>query len=93
MKELMATSGNIIGVEAKKGFLPALELILIVSEPTFRMDAGGGMIKERFTETMRVIVTADVLPKVIERLEEWQADLEKKAAECDLAGDLPEDQV
>lgn len=77
MQELLGTATNIIGFRTEKGWEAALELIIITSEPTFRIDSGGSFIKERVTQTSRIIVHGETLDGLITRLTEFRDHIKK----------------
>jgi hypothetical protein len=67
MKEYLALNANISLTEMEDDTLRAVaELILITSEPNYRIDAAGMLVKDRVTEDVRIAFTTKALEKLVE---------------------------
>ncbi len=79
MRELIAVARNIVATKKDDGtYEDRLELILVVSEPNYRMDASGRLINERGQlETMRILMSCGGVKHVIEALTEYLAEIEQ----------------
>lgn len=95
MKEIAMTARNIMLSCPDQGDpSPMIEAILVVSEPTFRIDQGGGIIRQRELETVRFHSTPNGLRKVAIAFAEWADEAEaigpkKPEAEQAGAGESP----
>jgi len=65
MKELMGTARNIFAVIQDGKAIPTIEVIFMVVEPQFHIDAGGELIRSRVPETLRFTTTPAGLRKVM----------------------------
>ena len=83
MKEIAGVAVNmaIVPGDGKKGFRPAAEVIIVVTEPQYRL-AGDDVTRERVAETLRFICTPSGLrtlaadfPKWADEAEAWAAGL------------------
>lgn len=73
MKEMVAISANIYHVLNNSDELrPQLELILVVSEPTYRHSTTGGVAKERVMSEFRMSIPASGVDEIVTRLQEYQ---------------------
>lgn len=83
MIELTTTAANYMAVPAKykedgaEGMLPHVEVILVYSEPTYRVDAGGGLVKERVTGQFRFSGSPKVLGLVADQLKDYASGAEE----------------
>ena len=68
MKEIVTTSANFYAVRVGKKLAPEIEIGLVLSEPHYRPDHGGEMIKERRCETVRFAASPDTLRRMAEGL-------------------------
>jgi hypothetical protein len=68
VKEIVTTSANFYAVRVGKKLAPEIEIGLVLSEPHYRPDHGGEMIKERRCETVRFAATPDTLRRMAEGL-------------------------
>ena len=72
MKELIGTARNLMLAASDDGEPRAMiEVILILTEPNFRVDAVGQMIRERSVETARFSTTAKGLRAVAKDYLAW----------------------
>lgn len=72
MKELMATARNIsLSEDGDRGLDASVELVLTVSEPSFKADAGGEVVKHRVAETIRFSTNVAGLRHLAKNCEEW----------------------
>lgn len=67
MKELCSLARNLHLVVADSGLVPQAEMILVVSEPSYRLE-GTAVVKTRAAETFRVSVCRESLKNLIEYL-------------------------
>lgn len=80
MKELIGNASNVYYVTKDgENFTPQVEIILIVSEPQFRIGGGGQFIRERITETFRFTTSC-------EQLKNLSVNFAELADEMDLQG-------
>jgi hypothetical protein len=83
MKELSGTSRNYYLVETDdEGWKPHVELILIVSEPSYRLGPGE-LIRERISDHYRLSTNRKGVLGLIKTLMEVDKDLEKMESERD----------
>lgn len=83
MKQLLTVSSNYFAVRAENGLLlPEVEVILVLSEPTYAVDAVGELVKHRETSQSRFVASPKVLRKLAEALLQF-------AAEADLPAPAP----
>lgn len=68
MKEIVTTSANFYAIQVGKKLEAQVEVGIVLSEPTYRPDHGGEIIKERRCETVRFCASTDVLRKMAEGL-------------------------
>lgn len=92
MKEILGLAWNdSFTFDGKKLLVPSIEMVLIVSEPQWGYDAGGGMTQRRMTETFRIVATPDHLrdlaKQILKRAEE--ADGNAKVCMAAIRGDVP----
>jgi len=76
-------------------FEPNIEGILVVSEPIFRVDAAGQLIRERTTETMRFSTSVDGIKSLAAQFLQWAETAEKEIQEakkctCDPGYGMPD---
>jgi hypothetical protein len=88
-KELSALARNILGARTAEGeWTPMVEIIIIVSEPSFKLDAAGELRSERGRlEDLRFLANVKGLRHLAERLTEYADEaeaLEPKGQEGDL---------
>uniref|UniRef100_A0A6M3LXB1 Uncharacterized protein n=1 Tax=viral metagenome TaxID=1070528 RepID=A0A6M3LXB1_9ZZZZ len=81
MKELMATARNIgfvvLGPDIEHGKLAQrIEVVLTVSEPSWRMDPGGGVSSTRRPETLRFATDPHGLRLLAKNCEDWAKESE-----------------
>lgn len=58
MKELLSAASNVFFREGDDGEMKRHhEIVLVLSEPTFKVDAAGQIVRERMTETMRFVAS------------------------------------
>jgi len=78
MKEIVTTTANFLAVIAGGKLRPEIEVGLVLSEPTYRPDHGGEMIRERKFETVRFSASPHILRRMAEGLIEFADDAEKE---------------
>lgn len=59
---------------------PQAEIALVLAEPQYRVDAGGEMIRESVTETIRFAASPALLRQVAEKLQGFAEQLESDFA-------------
>jgi hypothetical protein len=75
MKEIIGTAANIYYTkyDKEKPYEPQMELIVVVSEPVYRVDESGELIRQRTTESIRFSSSFDGMKKfagkILEMLE------------------------
>lgn len=90
MQEMVGTAFNASLVEGVDGTLiGACEVIVVVSEPIYRMDGAGGMNRLRELSQLRFGSTAKGLREMIERLGEYADTLEGLESRASLKGAAP----
>lgn len=88
MKEIAGTARNLMfSVDQAGHVIPMVEVILVVSEPVFRPDGGGGLARLRESETIRFSTSADGLRAVARDFGAWADEIEGAA---DALGNLAE---
>jgi len=71
MKEYIGSARNIMFSEAEdETFKVGAEFVLLLSEPVFEVDVGGGVIRRRSCESLRFYITVDSGERLVERLNE-----------------------
>jgi hypothetical protein len=88
MKELSGTARNYYLAENDNGFVPMVELVLILSEPQWHFGAGD-LVRERIPETFRVAMTRGSVKELMRNLLEVDEELvllDKKAAAANRKG-------
>jgi len=76
MKELLTISSNFLGAwTEEKKLLPQVEVILVMSEPSYSVDAVGEVVRQRETSQVRFSVS----PKVLRKLSEAMTKLADEA--------------
>lgn len=86
MKELQGTSANLALIEGKDDkLLGSAEIILILSEPTYQPDGGGGLAKIRVTEQVRFAIGAKQLRYLVDKFLEIIVDIEDLEERATLA--------
>lgn len=85
MKELLTINANFHAVwaEGSKKLLPQVEVILIMSEPTYSVDPAGDVIRQRATSQVRFSAS----PKLLFKLAETMTKLGTEAEELPLEND------
>lgn len=79
VKELVGQSRNLIGVPLEGAAPePLIELVLIVSEPSYMVDAGGDSIRHRVVETLRLCATPSGMRQLAKFLTEASDEAERK---------------
>lgn len=79
MKELRGSAINISFVEEEEGKYRALaEVVIVRSEPTYRVDDGGSLIRQRAVDEVRFATTAAGLRDMIKRFTDWADDMEDR---------------
>ena len=82
MKEAIGTAMNILRVNATgKKWETSIEMIFVVSEPVFQIDASGCMVKIRNTDTLRFVTTVNAAKKISADILKWIAQAEKDEQE------------
>jgi hypothetical protein len=77
VKELRGSAVNFSYIETPEHKLVTLaEVVLIRSEPTYRVDDGGGMIRQRVLDEIRFATTAGGLRELAERMTGWATEME-----------------
>lgn len=85
MKELAGTARNLSLV--KDSQCPTIEVVLAVSEPTYRVDVTGTLVKQRDTiETLRFTSTPAGLRTLASDCITWAAEAEEFARGMTAAG-------
>lgn len=81
MKELIGNASNIYFAKVGADFIPNAEIVLILSEPQYRVDGTGQFIRERITETFRFNTNREGVLKLSEYLADLASEMEteKKA--------------
>lgn len=83
MNELMNIAANFAAsLDEKRGFHPCLELILISSEPRYRLDATGETVREREIRTSRLVCTPETAERVAKVLLSLAEDARTEFAKC-----------
>ena len=83
MKEIVTTSANYVAVIIGNGTLRAeCEIGLVLSEPTYRPDHGGEIIKERKCETIRFSASPEILRKLSESFRQFADESEQSVSEA-----------
>ena len=76
MKELLTIRGNFSAVwTEEKVMLPQVEVILVLSEPTYAVDAAGEVVSHRETSATRFAAS----PRMLRRLGESMVKLAEEA--------------
>ena len=70
---------NIFYRKHEGAFEPSIEGILLVSEPIYRVDAAGQMIRERTVETLRFSTTVKGIRDLAAQFLQWAETAEKEA--------------
>jgi hypothetical protein len=78
MKEITGSSMNIYYIKHDGKFEPNIEGILIVSEPIYRVDAAGQLIRERTTETIRFSTSLDGIKSLAAQFLQWAETAENE---------------
>ena len=80
--ELIGSARNFsLAIDTEHGTVtPMAEVVLIVAEPAFHVDAGGQLVKERQTQTLRFAVSVAGLRRVAKEMEHWAKDLAEIAS-------------
>lgn len=78
MRELLSCCANFSALPLDDGALqPQVEVILIVSEPTYSLDPAGGQVKSREVSQLRFTTSAKQVLKLAEALTQFSAEAEK----------------
>ncbi len=77
MKELSGTSRNFFFTPRDEKLVPQVELIIVVSEPTYELTVDAGLNQNRIAETLRITTNRTGLKKLIESLLEIDKELEE----------------
>jgi hypothetical protein len=78
VKELRGSAVNLSYVESAEGNLKALaEVVLIRSEPIYRIDDGGSVIRQRALDDVRFSTTSVGLRDTAARFIEWASEMEQ----------------
>ena len=65
MMEILTISSNLCAAFTDDGkIIPKAEVILILSEPTYSVDAAGEVVKRRETSTVRFFASPETLKKL-----------------------------
>lgn len=76
MKELLTISSNFLAAwTEEKKLLPQVEVILVMSEPSYSVDAVGEVVRQRETSQVRFSAS----PKVLRKLSEAMTKLADEA--------------
>lgn len=77
MKELLTISANFSAVwTEEKKLLPQVEIVLVLSEPTYTVDAAGEVVSHRETSATRFAASPRMLRKMSDTLEKLAAEAE-----------------
>lgn len=77
MKELLTISSNFMGAWTEdKKLLPQVEVILVMSEPSYTVDAVGEVVRQRETSQCRFSASPKVLYKLAEAMTKLAAEAE-----------------
>jgi len=91
MKELTGVAVNmaIVPGEGKKGGRPAAEVIIVVTEPQYRLVGDDGLARERVAESLRFVCLPSGLRALAEDFVNWADEAEAWAASlgCEKKGD------
>lgn len=88
MQEFMGTARNISFVEIDNEKLsPRAEVIIIVSEPIFRADDAGQMVRVRQSDTIRFSTGVEGLRHMAKEFGEWADAAERRLGELVSAGE------
>ncbi len=79
MKQLMATARNLIDIHLPGVTVPMIECILVMTEPDFRVDAAGVLVRECVVQNMRFTATLEILRETADRFREWADEAEALA--------------
>lgn len=81
MKEFRGLAVNLMFVEQAKGNLGGLaECIFIYSEPSYRIDDGGEIMRQRVVGEYRLSMGAKSLRTVAKQLTVWAEEIERQEA-------------
>lgn len=82
MKELLTINANFHAVwaEGTKKLMPQVEVVLVMSEPTYAIDPVGEVIRQRVTSQVRFSAN----PKLLRKLSETLVKLADEAEELPL---------
>ena len=79
MKEVTGIARNISYLKSKDGtYAPLVEVVFVVSEPVFRVDAAGQMVRERVTEGLRFATSPAGLRNLAESFKRYADEAEGK---------------
>jgi hypothetical protein len=77
MKEIAGTARNLmISIDGRGGAVGIVEAILVLSEPVFRVDQGGSLVRMREAETFRFSTTPDGLRALAKDFGEWADEMD-----------------
>lgn len=86
-KEYSGCASNISFVQTNKGdMMPLIETILLYSEPVWRVDAGGSIIRSREMGSFRISAGPDALRDIAKYLVEYADDAEDILDRLTLSG-------
>lgn len=80
MKTVIGSARNLLALVGNDDTSKAAamaEVVLIVSEPTYRADATGTMVKVRDTESIRFVCTTGVLRDLAKEFAAWANELDE----------------
>ena len=86
MKELLTLSSNFLAAwTEEKKLLPQVEVILVMSEPSYSVDAVGEVVRQRETSQVRFLATPKALRKLSAAMAALADEAEKMVSQTDIA--------
>lgn len=83
MHELIAINANFHGTISQDGFIePSVEVVLILSQPSYTFDPAGGCIKSRNVSDVRFAAPPEQLIKMAETLTNLAVQANRDIAEA-----------
>lgn len=78
MKKIATLTRNHLAIIDNGKLKPSSELILVLAEPQYRVDMGGGIIRERSTETVRFAACPQAMREIADHLNRYADELEEE---------------
>lgn len=77
MKEIACTARNLMVVSTEESYSPMIEVILVLTEPNYRFNKKGELVKRRDPETIRFSTSPDGLREIAKNFNQWANDAEE----------------